>query len=415
VLPTSITLTNYRSFAGPVRLELRPITLLYGINNAGKSALLRALPLLADSVATTAIDPLDLESPAARGSSFQDLRWKGIEEDEDRDLGVSFQWADAKQADFFLHWEDLWSRLIIRRFVLSAADRVLLAGDWKPLPEERTGSDLSYLVDNQPVKLGFRGLVPYAWPPNWPSVLASAAQRLRGLSSEVQWLAATRRLPENRVSPAPSGPRRRLKPDGSDVETVLAGSPELLSEVSSWYEKNLQRTLRVREVPGSGVRLVLQNLEKAAYDVDIRDTGEGMIQVLPVLTATALGRQKSLGGPGILAIEEPESHLHARLQRSLAEWLCDLAATTDPPRLLLETHSEHLLLGIQLQIVQGRLRPEDVLVYWVRQLPNGESFADPVTFDRDARPQGAWPPGVFADDTEVAREIIQARREREAS
>lgn len=414
MLPSSITLSNYRSFAAPVRLELRPLTLLYGINNAGKSALLRALPLLADSVATTATDPLDLESPAARGSSFQDLRWKGIEEDEDRDLGVSFQWADATQADFSLHWEDLWSRLIIRRFVFSADNRTLMSGDWKPLPEERTAADLSYLVDDQLVKLGFRGLVPYSWPSGL-HMLGSAAQWLRGLSSEVQWLAATRRLPENRVSPAPSGPRRRLKSDGSDVETVLAGSPELLSEVSSWYEKNLRRKLRVREIPGSGVRLVLQNLEQAAYDVDIRDTGEGMIQVLPVLTATALGRQKSLGGPGILAIEEPESHLHASLQRSLAEWLCDLAATPDPPRLLLETHSEHLLLGLQLQIVQGRLRPEDVLVYWVRQLPNGESFAEQVTFDRDARLQGDWPPGVFADDTEVAREIIQARREREAS
>ena len=44
-------------------------------------------------------------------------------------------------------------------------------------------------------------------------------------------------------------------------------------------------------------------------------------------------------------------------------------------------------------------------------MDNGESVADPVTFDEYARPQGAWPPSVFAEDTDMAREIIQARRE----
>jgi AAA15 family ATPase/GTPase len=83
VLPTAITLSNYRSFASPVRLELRPITLLFGDNNSGKSALLRALPLLSDSTGPKASGPLEMESPAMRGSSFQDLRWKGVEEDED--------------------------------------------------------------------------------------------------------------------------------------------------------------------------------------------------------------------------------------------------------------------------------------------------------------------------------------------
>jgi predicted ATPase len=90
MFPEAITLRNYRSFASPVRLELRPITLLFGINNSGKSALLRALPILADSVDPAASGPLDVESPAARGSGFQDLRWKGVEPDEDPDLSVTF-------------------------------------------------------------------------------------------------------------------------------------------------------------------------------------------------------------------------------------------------------------------------------------------------------------------------------------
>ena len=60
MLPTAITLKNFRSFADAIRLELRPVTLLFGVNNAGKSALLRALPLLGDSVGIDGSGPLNL-------------------------------------------------------------------------------------------------------------------------------------------------------------------------------------------------------------------------------------------------------------------------------------------------------------------------------------------------------------------
>ena len=422
MLPTAITLRNYRSFAGPVRLELRPITLLFGINNAGKSALLRFLPILSDSLAPTATGPLDLESPAARGSSFQDLRWKGLGEDDDPDLSLSISWDEApgpyRIEISVTSFGDL-RRLIIRRFTIWTGATLLLTAEWQPKSEERTAQELTYEIQtaNGEAKIlaliVFKGLVPTSWPKVLQSLLAPAADRLRGLQNEVQWLTTARRPPD-RISPFPTGPRWRMRPDGSDAATVLAASPDLLSEVSSWYESQLQRRLRVIEVPPGGVRLALTNLERATFDIDVTDTGEGMIQVLPVLTALALARRQSLGGPGILAIEEPESNLHASLQRALAESLCDLAAIKAPPRIILETHSEQLLLGVQLQIVRGRISTDDVVVYWVRQLENGESLVEPVTFDRDARPQGAWPPGVFADDTEVAREIIQARRERVA-
>ena len=423
MLPTAITLRNYRSFADPVRLELRPITLLFGENNAGKSALLRALPLLSDSIDPKAAGPLKLESPAVRGSSFQDLRWKGVEEDEDPDLGIGLCWEGAEgfeTVDWALTWVEVedWRRLVIRRFsVWEKGGRLLFQAEWRPTREDRAGGDLTYEIHGsgdaspQRARLGFQGLVPRTRIAG----LENVTKRLVGLDDQVQWLTATRRLPEERTLPYPSAPPWRMRPDGSDASTVFAGSPELLAEVSSWYERHLRRRLHVQSVPPDRFRLMMQHVDKVELDTDLADNGEGTIQVLPVLTALALARRQDQGGPGILAIEEPESHLHPSLQRALADHLCTSAAESPSARMVIETHSEHLLLGVQLQIVRGLLRPEDVRVYWVRQLDGGQSVADPAYFDEDARPQGVWPPGIFSEDTDLAREILLARRRRSSS
>jgi len=155
---------------------------------------------------------------------------------------------------------------------------------------------------------------------------------------------------------------------------------------------------------------MLRTKRRAQLDVDLCDAGGGITQLLPVLTGLALAVRWKLGGPPILAVEEPESHLHPRLQRALTARLCSVAASDQAVRLVLETHSEQVLLGVKLEIARGRIDPEDVLVYWVHQLESGESIAEPVRFDREAQPIGSWPPGFFDDHVEVAREILEARQ-----
>lgn len=419
MLPTAITLRNYRSFVQPTRLDLRPVTLLFGVNNAGKSALLRVLPLLGDSVGPDSPGPLNLESRSLRGGGFHDLRWKGQpDEDSDPDLGLTLHWQDAngpQEIDFSWTWFDDGPRLVTRRLVIREGGNDLLRAEWTPVREERSTFFLSYRTQtNETHRIGFRGLLPESDDPGLDEILGVARRRLRGLRDQIQWLGATRRLPEVRHAPRPSGPRWRLRPSGEDAGAILASQHEVLTDVSGWYERNVGRRLEVLDVPPGSYRLVLQNLKESTFGVDLLDTGEAMAQVLPVLTALALSRLS--GGPSVLALEEPESHLNPAQQRALAEDLCSLAAGSPRPYVVLETHSEHLLLGAQLEIVRGRLNPEDVLVYWIRQLDNGESVAEQIRFDRDARPQGAsLPPGVFAHDTEVAREIVRVRMERQRS
>jgi len=69
---TSFTVERYKPFVDRTRVELRPLTLLFGYNNSGKSALLRFLPMIADSLQGLGKSPLK-RGPANRGGSFDDL------------------------------------------------------------------------------------------------------------------------------------------------------------------------------------------------------------------------------------------------------------------------------------------------------------------------------------------------------
>jgi hypothetical protein len=67
-----------------------------------------------------------------------------------------------------------------------------------------------------------------------------------------------------------------------------------------------------------------------------------------------------------------------------------------------------------LNVVNETLRPEDVMIYWVRQLEDGRSIAEPVELDASGRMRGNWPPGAFQQDIEIAADIQDERDRREA-
>ena len=130
-----------------------------------------------------------------------------------------------------------------------------------------------------------------------------------------------------------------------------------------------------------------------------------MTQVLPVITLGALAMKGRLGETPILAIEQPELHLHPRAHAHVATHLMAVARHAT---VVVETHSENFLLAVQLAIASGDIPAEDVILHWVQATDEGPSFVETITFDEKARPS-AWPPGVFAEDRDLSRQIIEKR------
>ena len=125
--------------------------------------------------------------------------------------------------------------------------------------------------------------------------------------------------------------------------------------------------------------------------VSIADVGFGVSQVLPVLVAVIVAE------PGRLVyLEQPELHLHPRAQVALARVLGDAAKRG--VRVIVETHSSLLLLGIQTLVAEGNLSPELVKLHWFSRNKDGVTEVNSVDLD-EAGTYGDWP--VDFDDVDL--------------
>ena len=90
--------------------------------------------------------------------------------------------------------------------------------------------------------------------------------------------------------------------------------------------------------------------EISGIELTAKDVGAGISQIFPVVVASSIGR-------GLVSIEQPELHVHPRLQTNLADVFID-SYTLLGTRFLLETHSEHLILRFLRRVREGHDDPE---------------------------------------------------------
>ena len=162
----------------------------------------------------------------------------------------------------------------------------------------------------------------------------------------------------------------------------------------------------VQAIAAAPLRTTLE-LVTAGSKLPVRtsDVGVGVSQVLPVVTA-ALDPQR----PGITAVEQPELHLHPRMQVELADLF---AQSVDQGGVfLLENHSEHLMLRLLRRIEETHggelpegkpaLKPDQVSVVYLDRV-DGEVTATRLRIDEEGEFIDRWPHGFF---DERAKELF---------
>ena len=148
-------------------------------------------------------------------------------------------------------------------------------------------------------------------------------------------------------------------------------------------------------------RLYLRNFE-TGIEVAPQDIGVGISQVLPV-AVIALGKQS-----GIVAIEQPELHIHPAIQVALGDLFISQIEEKEVT-FLLETHSEHLMLRFLRRIRETKgdslppgkrpLNPDQVAVYFIEQ-SHGAIKLKMLCVDDEGEFRDEWPRGFFEEREE---------------
>ena len=142
--------------------------------------------------------------------------------------------------------------------------------------------------------------------------------------------------------------------------------------------------------------------EKTGIELMPQDVGIGISQTLPVIIGALHIKE------GLLAIEQPELHIHPALQVALGDLFISQCRKSQV-FFLLETHSEHLMLRFLRRIREtdegnrppGKdpLRPDQLAVYYVEQGENGVSVF-PIRISEDGEFIDRWPKGFFSERME---------------
>jgi hypothetical protein len=135
------------------------------------------------------------------------------------------------------------------------------------------------------------------------------------------------------------------------------------------------------------------------------DTGFGLSQVLPLIVQCF-----SATPPNLLVAEQPEIHLNPKLQSRLADLFVE--AKRRGHGILVETHSEHLLLRLRRLIAERHVRANDVSLLYAE--PRGEKSIVRVIKIKENGDLNEWPKGFFEDSLgeSLALAVAQASRTR---
>ena len=410
---TQFSLENYKSFKNRASISVRPLTLFFGYNSAGKSAALRFLKLLSDSTNGSGTHPLNLRSDVLKGSDFSSLLSK-YSSSQRVELGLEFE--EISVSITVINLPDLRKQIVEKISISHSMLNKRLVLEW--LPDENTidkkaqtytaTSDSAYYE----VSVAFDGLVPICYPIEFDELFKPLADSLEAFGNSFVCLSTDCVIPDRfhlETSPAKTVTRR-----GDGMISILQSAPtSVINDISSWYVKATGYSFQRKQISignQSGHRFTLHPNSDQNVDIDVIDTGEGMGQVLPVVGLITLAKHGSLGANPTISLEHPELHIHPDAHIHLADLFCEAVLSDPAPRILVETHSENLLLGVQLAIAEGRISPTDVAVHWVRGTGSG-SVVEHIEFDIQARPvNGDWPIDVFRSNTKLSRDLYEQRK-----
>lgn len=388
---------GYKPFREGVEISPRPLTILFGKNNSGKTALLRLARLVLRALSSRARSgfPLDVDE-ISFGRTFLDLVHQrfahgkinftlDLEDDGTPfDLKASVQniLGAASNPDY----------QIVSRLEIASLGLLLEWEGTRDRPAHYAGSGAISFSGLLPDKVDLEPASPFL--DYWRTCFSDFEDNISHLGA--QRAAITYSYDKGALRP--------LGLDGAGATGWLEDYPQLIEAVGDWYEKHMDGWRLSVTSAGSAFHCVLQ---RGQTEVNLAEAGQGMQQVLPVIVQQLRHRMNEQAD-FLDLVEEPELHLHPAAHAPLADLFLD-TAQSGQGQVWVETHSENLLLRVRRRIAEG-VRSDLVAVYWIEDQPDGSSSVRPIRIDADGSVD-YWPPGVFSEGYQEAKALSRAARQ----
>jgi hypothetical protein len=434
---TELFLKDFKAFHHE-RIPLRPLTVLIGENNSGKSSVLAAIRLMAQ---TAQYDdpsvPLLFDGPFGDFGAFRDMVHGNIRA-RPMMLGLTVpyvtQGTKSSSGDRHVKLVCDFKYRLQRREVIQRSARMSLDG--QPLltvgrtdTSERMNLEAIGGIAIPPnlkssASKGFRmnNFVPYVSPLVFYERGGQASELFNSIRKDrsyrnapnsistalraVEAIGAMREAPlRTYLHTGAVGSHIGLAGENWGSHVALAdsgrGRRNYMTKVKSWIRKaGIADSLDIDWLSDRHFEIKVRHPVSGESE-NISDVGRGTSQVLPVI----VGGYRLKAGDTYL-VEEPEIHLHPRAQAALGDYFLDL--TQSGIQTILETHSEYLIMRIQQHVASGRLSASDVVFYYLQATNEGKEIV-PLNLNSDAVFETQIPGGFFPQRMQEATNLARAR------
>ena len=363
----TLELKNFRSIRD-VSMDIAPLTVVYGPNGAGKSSLIYGLLTLKNFLTNP-----NQNLPSL--FSYPTLSLGGYNEvvsghDAERTVSLSLSASTPTGRSGFtlsIGQSGGQSTIDVASSRSGAANGTLthwMAGSgaaWTShsltLAISRTHLRFSELIDHDGE--AFKSAINLTWNGISVSEGGGDGHRVTLLTTAnlpMELARATGFVPLRRGFSTPTYSVSNVTPalaTDMEVASLLATDRFLEYAVSDYLERITERRIAVRPQVGTSIFTIGSIPRDGDVPVSMVNEGFGVNQLAYMLTVCLYSKYK------IVAIEEPEIHLHPSMVRNLAHAMGDIASKDDK-RFIVSTHSEAFVLALLARIAAGEVSVDDV-------------------------------------------------------
>jgi hypothetical protein len=448
---------NFRSFEDTSWVEAKPLTILIGPNNSGKTSLI--LPLL---IMKQTLDSLDFDLPLLTRGEFASIGWfedfifihdvsrllsfhirfhehERKERGELKKIGsyppgtISLQFAERTTKNEI----DLTSFSVQDIFHRTGyLDRVLQKDEKKysfdfcakiPKKTRPEGKIWNAILDHKPRHFLFPSSpifrttlpAPSEKPPKsiriseaaglYMAVCELVSSQVRRLMGNISYIGPIRE-PFKRFYEISAERPSSVGIKGANTPQILLQqqkNTDFMKDVSKWLKAfELGQKISFPPSHPGTFRIELRKSKKDPR-VNFADTGFGFSQVLPLVVQGLYAPTRSL-----IIAEQPEIHLNPRLQCVLADLFVEIAKSGKG--VMVETHSEHFLLRLRRLVAEREFDPKDVALYFVEKEGVNSSVRQVPIEENGHISDESWPKGFFEDSLRESLGLaaMQSRRKK---